>query len=102
MIKCEFTEFIVIQQRAEFMGKGEILIGCMEHSRAQEAQKEESPQLLGGEEAHTPQREEWLGKGHADGTGFRKTTDKLLMTVLKFFKTIFGKNIYWRKPYYVQ
>ena len=54
MIKCEFTEFIVIQQRAEFVGKGEILIGCMEHSRAQEAQKEESPQLLGGEEAHTP------------------------------------------------
>lgn len=54
MIKYEFTEFIVIQQRAEFMGKGEILIGSMEHSRAQEAQKEESPQLLGGEEAHTP------------------------------------------------
>ena len=54
MIKYEFTEFTSIQQRAEFMGKGEILIGSMEHSRAQEAQKEESPQLLGGEETHTP------------------------------------------------
>lgn len=54
MIKYEFTEFTSIQQRAEFMGKGEILIGSMEHSRAQEAQKEESPQLLGGKRPTHP------------------------------------------------
>lgn len=54
MIKYGFTEFTVIQRTAESVGKGEILIGSMKHSRAQEAQKEESPQLLGGEEAHTP------------------------------------------------
>lgn len=69
MIKYEFTEFIVIQQRAEFMGKGEILIGCIiDSGELRSTEGREPSTARWRRNPHTLEgRVAW--KGDIDGTG---------------------------------
>lgn len=80
-------EFAVISQTAQFSGKGKILMG--EHETLQRLGVPSGKHRRQGAlesskrgESHTPREwGQWPGNRHTEGTGFKRTTDTLLIIV---------------------